>query len=216
MTHWGPCTITWSGIAKTSLAFLRTSIWPQPSYVGSETLHQIWHSYYNFFFPVVLRIIDINHCVSLRCTASRFGLHIMRNDYYNKSIWHVFSHINKRKRKQETILLVTRILGIYSLNHFPIYLTAVSAVVLTLHATYLVLIYLITSDNWKFVLMTTFFQFLLPTTSASGNHKFDLFFRVWLFLFLFYSICLLFFNTEKYTIDKCFSCSLQNIQLEVT
>lgn len=90
----------------------------------------------------------------------------------------IFSGRYNKKQRKKFFLCDENSFKIYSLNHFPIYLTAVSAVVLTLHATYLVLIYLITSDNWKFVLMTTFFQFLLPTTSASGNHKSDLFFRV--------------------------------------
>ena len=73
-----------------------------------------------------------------------------------------------------------RTLRIYSLYNFPMYHTAVLAIVIMLYITSLVLIYLITESLY---LLTTFLQFPLPSFPAIGNHKSDLFFYKFCFRF---------------------------------
>lgn len=54
-------------------------------------------------------------------------------------------------------------LKIYSLNHFPLYDTAVLAIVIMLYITFLVLLYLIIRS---LDILTTFLQFLHPHSSS--------------------------------------------------
>ena len=58
-----------------------------------------------------------------------------------------------------------RILRSYSLN-FPIYYAAMLIIVIMLYIIFLVLI----NHIWKSVTLTTFLQFLLSSSSVSGNH----------------------------------------------
>ena len=66
-----------------------------------------------------------------------------------------------------------RTLRIYYLNNGHKEHTAMSIIFIMLYITSLVLVYPITASLY---LSTTFIQFSLPLTLASGNHKSDLFF----------------------------------------
>ena len=93
----------------------------------------------------------------------------------------IHPHRNTIKRKEEKkenhFLLAMRTLGIYPLNNFLVYLTALLALVIMLYITSLVLISLMTGSLY---LLTTFLQIPHPCTPTSGNCesdlKFDFFF----------------------------------------
>ena len=60
------------------------------------------------------------------------------------NIYHLVYNKKKRKKKEKNFLFVLRTLGIYSLNNFPIYHSAVLTIIIMLYITSLLLIYLIT------------------------------------------------------------------------
>ena len=70
------------------------------------------------FFQFYSHMIDIQHCISLRCTASWFDLHPSWNDHNKLSEYpssHVYAKLKKQKRK---LFLVMRTLRIYAVNKF--------------------------------------------------------------------------------------------------
>ena len=83
---------------------------------------------------------------------------------------HLIDTIKRQERKKGKNILVMRTFGIYSLNSFPVYLIAVFITSLVLISLYLLSILL---------------QFSSLSSSVSGNHKSDLFFRGFLFCFVF-------------------------------
>ena len=140
--------------------------------------------------------MQIFHCISLRHTEWWYELHILWNGRFSFSY-----RYNKKKGKEEKkkIILVIKILRVYFVNNFPIYPTAVLAIVIMLYITSLVFIYLITE---RLYLLTTFLLFLVPhplplvitsPISFSMNFLFKiphvseiiqyLFFSVWLISF---------------------------------
>lgn len=58
------------------------------------------------------------------------------------NIHHLIDIIKRKERRKNVFLLVKRTLRLYSLNIFPIYHTAVLAIVIILYIASLVLIYL--------------------------------------------------------------------------
>ena len=72
----------------------------------------------SFFFQFYSHMTDIQHCISLRCTASWFDLHPSWNDHNKLSEYpssHVYAKLKKQKRK---LFLVMRTLRIYAVNKF--------------------------------------------------------------------------------------------------
>ena len=59
------------------------------------------------FFPVLLRFIDIQHCISLRCTAQWFDLHMSWHDDHNKFSEHPLSHIDIKLKQIIRFVLLT-------------------------------------------------------------------------------------------------------------
>lgn len=66
----------------------------------------------DFFLPVLLRRLNVPHCISLRGSTWWFNLHLLWNGYHNKVSKHTSFHTNMIKKKGEKeyrVLLVMRI-----------------------------------------------------------------------------------------------------------
>ena len=155
------------------------SVWPVVSDMWWELLLRASQLYVFFYF--YWNIIDIQHCSSLRCTAQWFDLTYTWNGHHNNKV--NIHHLNRQQHSINRKMFRWKFLRFTVLTTFiyNIQLCWLSccASFIMLYITFWVLIY-----NWKLAPFDLLHPIpLLPLSlPAYGNHVFDLFLWVCLFL----------------------------------